>query len=165
MAERLSQYSMLSNFNPGFMQSQQQQGQPQQQQQQQQQEPPHLSMQNFPEQARMWQQIQHVNQLRPTGAEMNQQQSSAQVCFSLFALAPLARSTHLSTPPSLPGLSFYACGPLFSRLLDSMLLSLLAHAYLIVMPSIANRINLRCSILTYMLSDFPYVKRSSSSTN
>ena len=116
MAERLSQYSMLPNFNPGLMQSQQQQGQSQQQQQQQQhQDPAHPSgMQNFPEQARMWQQIQHA-QYRPGQGDMTQQQSNAQVSFSLSAIARLARSTHLSTPPSHSGLSFHACGPLFSH--------------------------------------------------
>jgi hypothetical protein len=85
MAERLSQYPMLPNFNPGLMQSQQQQQQQphvQSQQQQQQQQDP--SMQNFPDQARMWQQVQHLQHYRPGGADINQQQSNAQASGSLF---------------------------------------------------------------------------------
>jgi hypothetical protein len=85
MAERLSQYSMMPNFNPGIMQSQQQQAQSQQQQQQQQ-EPLHSAMQGFPDQSRMWQQIQHqqMQQYRTGGADLNQQQPSAQASCSLL---------------------------------------------------------------------------------
>ncbi|KAF8072116.1 hypothetical protein FPV67DRAFT_1411823 [Lyophyllum atratum] len=78
MADRLSQYPMMSNFNPGLMQQQQQQQQlnqqqAQQAQQQQQQQDAHPPLPGFPDQGRMWQQIQHMQQFRPGGGDMNSQ--------------------------------------------------------------------------------------------
>jgi hypothetical protein len=109
-------------------------------------------MQNFPEQARMWQQIQHANQLRPTGADMNQQQSNAQVCFSLCCFSSFDPSIYAPVPPG-PVLLCLRAALLTTRLFDSMLLSLLVHPHLIAMPSRSNgcRTFLTCPIFPLSL--------------
>ncbi|TFK70305.1 hypothetical protein BDN72DRAFT_839158 [Pluteus cervinus] len=73
MADRLSQYAMISNFAPGII-HQQQSGQPQQPQQQPQTQPPSNNQQPdshqlsaFPDQGRMWQVQQMQNQFRQHG--------------------------------------------------------------------------------------------------
>ncbi|GLB40609.1 hypothetical protein LshimejAT787_0804800 [Lyophyllum shimeji] len=76
MADRLPQYPMIPNFNAGLMQQQQQQQlnqQQAQQVQQQQQQDVHPSLPGFPDQGRMWQQIQHMQQFRPGGGDLNSQ--------------------------------------------------------------------------------------------
>ena len=92
MADRLSQYPMLSNFNNNMLQQQQLQQQQQQQQQQLQQQQPSQQHQDshsiLPsgalDQSMIWQQMQAQQQFRPHGVVEMNSPTSAQVRIPLF---------------------------------------------------------------------------------
>ncbi|KAF8638705.1 hypothetical protein AX17_002000 [Amanita inopinata Kibby_2008] len=89
---------MLQTYSPVLMHQQQQaqqQAQPQQQQQQpqqQQQQPPdaHPSLPNFSDNNRLWQQAQHVQQMRSHAPDLNSVQSNQQLA-ELFRNQAMAR--------------------------------------------------------------------------
>lgn len=79
MADRLSQYSMMPNFNQSMLQ-------PHQMQQQNSQQPHqdnHQALPPFSEQSHLWNQMQHLqSQFRPNnGADVNSPQINQQASF------------------------------------------------------------------------------------
>jgi hypothetical protein len=93
MADRLSQYPMLSNFNNNMLQQQQLQ---QQQPSQQHQDSHSILPPNALDQAMIWQQMQVQQQFRPHGAVEMNSHAPAQVRILLL----LFSSSFRSQPPS-----------------------------------------------------------------
>ena len=104
MADRLSQYPMLSNFNNNILQQQLQQQQPSQQHQDSHSILPPSTL----DQAMIWQQMQMQQQFRPHGAVEMNSHAPAQVrnpssCFLIF---PIATAVAVGAPSLPPPLSF-----------------------------------------------------------
>ncbi|PBL03883.1 hypothetical protein ARMGADRAFT_1004572 [Armillaria gallica] len=99
MADRLSQYSMMPNFNQSILQ-------PHQMQQQNSQQPPqdnHQAMPPFSEQSHLWNQMQHLqSQFRPNnGADVNSPQINQQMA-DLLRSQNMAARAHGQQQQSFP---------------------------------------------------------------
>ena len=98
MADRLSQYPMLSNFNNNMLQQQQLQ---QQQPSQQHQDSPSVLPSSGLDQAMIWQQMQVQQPFRPHGAVEMNSHAPAQVRISLSFLFifPIATAAAVGARP------------------------------------------------------------------
>lgn len=97
MADRLSQYPMLSNFNNNILQQQQLQ---QQQPSQQLQDSHSILPPSTLDQAMIWQQMQMQQQFRPHGAVEMNSHAPAQVRISpfLFLIFPIVTAVAVGAP-------------------------------------------------------------------
>jgi hypothetical protein len=98
MADRLSQYPMLSNFNNNMLQQQQLQ---QQQPPQQHQDSPSILSSSALDQAMIWQQMQQQPQFRPHGAVDMNSHAPAQVRIppSFLFIFPIATVAAVGARP------------------------------------------------------------------